>query len=81
MLITRKSPFSGKTHTKEIPVSQEQLDEFKSGNGRLIQNIMPHLDPDQREFLMTGITKEEWAKEFAAEELDSTDDYGDDNDD
>ena len=76
MKITRKSPFSGITHTQEIPVSQAQLDEMKSPTRRLIQDIMPHLDADQREFLMTGITKEEWEKEFAEEERDSTDDYG-----
>ena len=28
--------------------------------GALIQDAMPHLDPDQREFLMTGITPAEW---------------------
>lgn len=67
MKITRLSPFSGKTHTLDIPISQEQMDQYKSGNGH-IQDIMPHLDPDQREFIMTGITKEEWDIEFADEE-------------
>ena len=28
----------------------------------LIQNAMPNLSADEREFLMTGITPEEWAE-------------------
>lgn len=62
MLITRKSPFSGETHTLDINVTQEQIDDWQNGN--LIQNAMPHLSVDDREFLMTGVTKEEWDKEF-----------------
>ena len=58
MLITRKSLISGKTHTIEIPVTDDQLDAWKSGAN--IQNVMPELDLDQREFIMTGITVDEW---------------------
>ncbi len=43
----------------EMPeVTEEQYRNWQSGT--LIQNAMPHLSPDQREFLMTGITPEEW---------------------
>ena len=58
MLITRQSLISGKTHTIEIPVTDDQLDAWKAGAN--IQNVMPELDPDQREFIMTGITADEW---------------------
>ncbi len=58
MLITRKSLFTGKTHTLEIKVTPEQLQAWE--NGMLIQNAMPFLTPDEREFIMTGITAEEW---------------------
>ena len=63
MLITRKSPFTGKVHTLDIPVTEEQLQRWE--NGALIQNAMPNLTPDQREFIMTGITAEEWDNAFA----------------
>lgn len=63
MLITKVSPFSGKEHTLDIPVTSEQLREWQSGRA-LIQNAMPNLTPGQREFLMTGITDEEWDAEF-----------------
>lgn len=62
MKITRTSPFSGKENTMEIAVTQEQLDNWKAG--QLIQNAMPNLTPDEREFIMTGITAEEWDETF-----------------
>lgn len=58
MKITRRSPFSGKMNTLEIPVTEDQLKAWH--NGMLIQNAMPDLTADEREFLMTGITKDEW---------------------
>jgi hypothetical protein len=62
MKITRKSPFSGKTHTREIKVTQNQLDAWMAG--RKIQDVMSDLSVDDREFLMTGITPEEWEATF-----------------
>ena len=58
MLITRQSQWSGKVRTLDIPVTYDQLYEWK--RGALIQNAMPNLTADQREFLMTGVTAEEW---------------------
>lgn len=62
MPITRTSILSGVTRTMELPITQEQIAAHKVG--RLIQDAMPNLTPDQREFYMTGITPEEWDKEF-----------------
>ena len=66
MLISRISPFSGKTHEMEIPVTQEQLDNW--AQGALIQNAMPNISPEQREFIKTGITPEEWNNTFSEDE-------------
>jgi hypothetical protein len=65
MQITRTSGFSGVEHTREIDVTEEQLQRWQ--NGELIQNVMPHLSADDREFLMTGITPEEWDAAFGKE--------------
>ena len=46
----------------EIPVTQAQLESWK--NGALIQLAMPDLTPDQREFLKTGITPDDWDRLF-----------------
>ena len=58
MLIERESPFSGNKNVMDIDVTAEQIAAWKGGE--LIQRAMPHLSPDEREFLMTGIFGEEW---------------------
>jgi len=58
MKITRTSPFTGKTVTKDINVTPEQVEAYN--NGALIQHAFPHLSPGEREFIKTGITDEEW---------------------
>ena len=65
MLITRTSMLTGVTRTKDINVTQHQLDLWH--NGIYIQDAMPHLEISDREFIKTGITYEEW-EEFFNEE-------------
>jgi hypothetical protein len=65
MQITRTSIFSGITRTQEIQVTQEQLGAWEAG--KLIQHAMPHLSADEREFIMTGVTAEEWDSVFCTE--------------
>ena len=63
MLIERVSPFSGKTNFRDIPdLTQEAMDKWM--DGMLIQEAMPMISADDREFLMTGITPEEWEETF-----------------
>lgn len=64
--ITQTSVFSGKTHTFTMPFTKTQWDAWN--NGQLIQDVMPQLEPWQREFLMTGVTSEEWDAEFKEED-------------
>jgi len=66
VLITNVSRLSGIERTLDIPVTKEQLQRWR--DGELIQRAMPHLTATQREFLMTGITDEEWSKAFPPEE-------------
>jgi hypothetical protein len=66
MEIIRRSPFSGMHHVMDLPVTQEQLDRWQAGE--LVQNVFPHLSADEREFIMTGITPQEWDEEFGLEE-------------
>ena len=66
MEITRKSFLTGIERTLEIPVTQEQLSKWESG--LLIQDAMPNLTPDQREFILTGVTSEEWDESLGEEE-------------
>ena len=70
MKITRMSPFTGKVHTFEINVTSEQIARWQ--NGEYIQNAMPQLTPDEREFIKTGVTPDEWNEAFG-----TMDDEGD----
>ena len=63
MLITKTSPLTGKENTLDINITEEQLQEYLSSN-KYIQNVLPHLSAEHREFLMTGITPNEWNKMF-----------------
>jgi hypothetical protein len=62
MLIRKTSGLTGKVHDRDIPVTQEQINDWLSG--MLIQVAMPDVSPEDREFLMTGITPEEWKDVF-----------------
>lgn len=66
MMITRTSPFTGITRTKDILVTEEQLARWRAGER--IQNVMPFISADDREFIMNGITAEEWDNTFGVEE-------------
>lgn len=58
MIFIRTSILSGITRTKEFDVTEEQYNAWR--DGALIQNVMPHLRDDEREFLISGATAEEW---------------------
>lgn len=67
MIITRKSPISGNVNSMDLAIIQEQLDRYVK-NDELIQDIFPNLTPREREFLLTGITAEEWDATFKDDE-------------
>lgn len=62
MLVTMKSRLTGKIHSLPIDISPEQWKRWK--DGELIQDVCPHLSADDREFLISGSTKEEWEQFF-----------------
>ena len=70
MIITKRSELTGKEHTLDIPITKEQW--YQVQNRReldlKIQQIVPHLPAHQREFLITGITSEEWINTFGSVE-------------
>ena len=67
MIIIRKSMLSGNVSSMDIPVTEGQLAEWQAG--ALIQNAMPNLSADEREFILTGITPAEWDLEYAEEDM------------
>jgi hypothetical protein len=82
--VTRTSQFSGKEATMELPLTQEELDAGLAHSwshcralgiqpkepSMHMQDIFPQLNADQREFLMTGCTPEEWNEMFPPDDED-----------
>ena len=58
--------FTGVIHTLDLPITEDQL--FAWLDGTLIQEAMPQLSDAEREFVMTGVTAEEWDAEFSKKE-------------
>lgn len=63
MLITRKSMLTGIVRTRDLDVNEEQLYRFE--RGAMIQDAFPHLSATDREFILSGITDDEWDQAFA----------------
>lgn len=62
MRVTRRSALTGRTTTRDLAITDDQVREYT--NGGLVQNVFPHLTAGDREFLVTGITEQEWAEVF-----------------
>ena len=61
MIIQKENIFTGTWRTLDLDVTKEEFENWQ--NGMLIQEAMPRLSEDEREFLMTGlIGEEEWDK-------------------
>lgn len=65
MIITRTSVFSNTTRSLDLPVTQQQLEHYAAG--ALLQNAFPNLTPDEREFIKSGVTAEEWEAIFGSD--------------
>ena len=59
MIISKKSILTGVTSEMDIAITFEQLENLKCN---LVQNVVPNLSVEEREFLISGITPEEWDK-------------------
>ena len=68
MKITRQSILSKNISSMDIDVTHEQIAQWESGV--LIHQAMPHLCEDEREFIMTGITPDEWDTHMVGEDDD-----------
>ena len=67
MIISQTNMLTGKKNEMDLPVTSQQIGRWI--NGELIQNVMPELSVEQREFLKTGILPEEWDKMFLTEDF------------
>jgi hypothetical protein len=58
MKIAKVSPVTARLNVRDINVTSEQMSQWR--NGALIQEAMPHVSIEDREFLITGATPEDW---------------------
>lgn len=67
MLVTRKSIVSGKVRTLDLDITYDQLHQYECG--MTVQEAFSNLSVDEREFIINGITSDEWDELF--QEVDS----------
>jgi hypothetical protein len=67
MRITVTNILTGLDNTMDLDVTPEQIQQWEAG--ALIQNVMPHLSIEQREFLISGMLPEEQKKIFGNDEF------------
>jgi hypothetical protein len=63
MLIKKTSIISGITREMDLPITEIEWGRYI--RGARIQDAFPHLTTDQREFILTGISPDEWEHAFA----------------
>lgn len=69
MKITKLSNVSGISHTMDIPIDPVKYQKWvEDCNAPYVQNYFPELTSSQREFLLSGITDEEWDEIFGKDE-------------
>jgi hypothetical protein len=66
MLITRKSAYTGEVRTRDLNITDEQIEAYNMG--ALLQDAFPNLSRAEREFYKTGATQEEWLDLFGIPE-------------
>lgn len=65
MLIRKQSVITGDVHEIELDVTQAELDRHL--DGELAHKIWPQMTPPDREFLISGVTPQEWNEAFRSE--------------
>lgn len=62
MIIAMQSHITGMLHFAELAITKEEVDNFT--RGMKVQHAFPNLTDNEREFLLSGITPEEWEGAF-----------------
>lgn len=69
MLVTKTCPFTNTVNSYNMNITQQQYNRINNRfiTGELIQDIVPNLELWEREFLMTGMSKD-YQESFFAEQ-------------
>lgn len=66
MIIKRKSVITGIVRSIDIPVNPDDYAAWEKGLGG-IEELMPYLNSKDFQFILSGITSEEWDDAFSEE--------------
>jgi hypothetical protein len=66
MIIRKKSIISGIVRDIDLPITEIEWGRYI--RGARVQDAFPLLTAEQREFILSGITPEEWADTFPPEQ-------------
>lgn len=59
--VMRRSGLTGKLHTMGLPVTAQEVRAWlENPAAPHVQDAFPNLTDDEREFILTGITPDEW---------------------
>lgn len=58
--VSARSSITGKVTSRDIPAWAIKIKEWMDDRTKNIQDVFPNMSPEDREFLLTGITPEEW---------------------
>ena len=70
---TLVSQLTGKLNSRDIPWNETEVRSWlhsEPGTRPFVQDAFPSLSPEDREFLLTGSTPEEWEELFGGEDDD-----------
>ena len=62
MKVIKTSQITGIIREMELDITEEQIMKYEAG--ALVQDAFPNLTTTEREFLITGVTEEEWNEFF-----------------
>ena len=70
--VSRISNFSGKINTMVLPIKPLEFYRLKRqwDKGEYITDVYTMLNPDEREFMISGMTPEEWNKFIGMQAVD-----------
>ena len=63
--ITKLSPLTGLPNTMDLDITPWEYSAWKD-YGYLIQDVMPQLSCEEREFLISGSTQDDWDQLYGA---------------
>ena len=73
MIIKKTSAFSGIVRTKDIPMDPKDFAQYAAGYGSM-DDLLPYLSIEDREFILSGMTPQEWKNAFSEEILNIVED-------